>query len=336
MEPSDDPTSSKRKDDLFRRIQDRRDARSATAGTTNATAKDNEQATHEIDSMIREFSTRLTHTDNSGLDPSKDFLAVTEALDGLNKELQGLERHFKERAAQGMPKYDVERTQKSVSEVRAEYLRLQDRLQPKKKFGFKGRKSAKPASAAPVSSETATITPSKSTAGPAGDATSFRITNPEGKEVVIVPSSDVFERDVVIDGLTSCTVHIPGVPSTVHVTNVHDVTILCGPVQTSVFIEHAAKCTFALACQQLRTHSTTESKFYLKVTSKGIIEDCNGLQFAPYNLDYSGREDDFSKSGLSPDINNWNDIDDFNWLHSGKQSPNWSLLPEEKRQSFSM
>ena len=77
------------------------------------------------------------HIDNSGLDPSKDFLAVTEALDGLNKELQGLERHFKERAAQGMPKYDVERTQKSVSEVRAEYLRLQDRLQPKKKFGFK-------------------------------------------------------------------------------------------------------------------------------------------------------------------------------------------------------
>ena len=84
------------------------------------------------------------------------------------------------------------------------------------------------------------------------------------------------------------------------------------------------------------TCPTTESKFYLKVTSKGIIEDCNGLQFAPYNLDYSGREDDFSKSGLSPDINNWNDIDDFNWLHSGKQSPNWSLLPDEKRQSFSM
>ena len=84
------------------------------------------------------------------------------------------------------------------------------------------------------------------------------------------------------------------------------------------------------------TRSTTDSKFYLKVTSKGIIEDCKGLQFAPYNLDYSGREDDFSKSGLSPDINNWNDIDDFNWLHSGKQSPNWSLLPEENRQSFDM
>lgn len=336
METVDDPTSSKKKDYLFRRIQDRRDARSATSGATNATAKDNEQAAHEIDSMIREFSNRLADTDKSGLDPSKDFLAVTEALDGLNKELQGLERHFKERAAQGMPKYDVERTQKSVSEVRAEYLRLQDRLQPKKKFGFKGRKSAKPAAAAPVSSETAAKNASTITAGPAGDATSYRITNPEGKEVVIVPSSDVFERDVVIDGLTSCTVHIPGVPSTIHVTNVRDVTILCGPVQTSVFIEHAVKCIFALACQQLRTHSTTESKFYLKVTSKGIIEDCNGLQFAPYNLDYSSREDDFSKSGLSPDINNWNDIDDFNWLHSGKQSPNWSLLPEENRQSFSM
>ena len=72
-----------------------------------------------------------------------DFVAVTEALDSLNKELHDLERHFKEQTAQ-MPRYDVEKTQKSVSEVRTQYLQLQDQLQPKKKFGFKNRAKAAP------------------------------------------------------------------------------------------------------------------------------------------------------------------------------------------------
>ena len=52
----------------------------------------------------------------SGLDPGQDFLAVTEVLDALNKEMQDLEQHFKEKTVQ-MPRYDVERNQKAVSEV---------------------------------------------------------------------------------------------------------------------------------------------------------------------------------------------------------------------------
>jgi len=118
----------------------------------------------------------------------------------------------------------------------------------------------------------------------------------------------------------------------VHATNLTDVTFLCGPVQTSIFIDNCVNCTFVLACQQLRTHTTQDSKFYLKVTAKGIIEDCKGLQFAPYNLDYPDIGSHMTKSGLDPDSNLWDDIDDFNWLYSGKQSPNWSLLPEESRQ----
>ena len=86
-----------------------------------------------------------------------------------------------------------------------------------------------------------------------------------------------------------------------------------------------------VACQQLRTHETTESDFYLHVTSKGIIEDCHLTRFAPYKFSYEGSVTDVLESGLSSDVNNWDDIDDFNWLSSDQPSPNWSLIPEEER-----
>ena len=33
-------------------------------------------------------------------------------------------------------------------------------------------------------------------------------------------------------------------------------------------------------------------------------------------------------------INNWDDVDDFNWLAADKASPNWSILPEAERETF--
>ena len=39
------------------------------------------------------------------------------------------------------------------------------------------------------------------------------------------------------------------------------------------------------------------------------------------------------ESGLNERVNNWDQVDDFNWLVSGTHSPNWSLLPPEQRRS---
>ena len=86
-----------------------------------------------------------------------------------------------------------------------------------------------------------------------------------------------------------------------------------------------------VACQQLRTHETLNSDFYLHVTSKGIVEDCHRVRFAPYKFCYDNTDLDFMESGLSLDVNNWDKIDDFNWLSLDQASPNWSLLPENER-----
>lgn len=57
------------------------------------------------------------------------------------------------------------------------------------------------------------------------------------------------------------------------------------------------------------------------------------LKFAPYQLSYDELDSHYETSGLNCLINNWYDVDDFNWLVKDKQSPNWSILPEEQRSS---
>ncbi|KOM49731.1 hypothetical protein LR48_Vigan08g055800 [Vigna angularis] len=65
-----------------------------------------------------------------------------------------------------------------------------------------------------------------------------------------------------------------------------------GPVTGSVLIEEVEGCVFVMASHQIRIHSARKSDFYLRVRSKLIIKDSNGVRFAPYCLSYSGIEED--------------------------------------------
>ena len=40
------------------------------------------------------------------------------------------------------------------------------------------------------------------------------------------------------------------------------------------------------------------------------------------------------EAGIDQDKNNWNKVDDFNWLASTDPSPNWSVLPEHDRTTW--
>ncbi|CAI9592299.1 unnamed protein product, partial [Staurois parvus] len=107
--------------------------------------------------------------------------------------------------------------------------------------------------------------------------------------------------------------------------------VLCGPVSTSIFVDNCRDCLFAFPCQQLRTHTTRDSRFYLHVTSRAIIEDCTNLRFSPFTWSYPEILEDYRLSGLDRSRNNWDQVDDFNWLAMGVKSPNWSVIPEEER-----
>ena len=144
-------------------------------------------------------------------------------------------------------------------------------------------------------------------------------------------AEELHQRDVFLTELSNCTIRLYGNPNTLRLTKARSCTVLCGPVTTSVFLDDCSECVLAVACQQLRVHTTRDTRIFLQVTSRAIVEDCSGIQFAPYTWSYPGIDQDFEGSGLDRSKNNWNDVDDFNWLARDVPSPNWSILPEEER-----
>jgi hypothetical protein len=98
-----------------------------------------------------------------------------------------------------------------------------------------------------------------------------------------------------------------------------------------VFVDGCVDCIFHLACQQLRIHNTKHCNFYLHVTSRAIIEDSTHVGFAPYSWKYENIELHFKTAGLDVNRNNWDLVDDFNWLASDKPSPNWHILKDSEK-----
>ncbi|XP_017876945.1 tubulin-specific chaperone C isoform X1 [Ceratina calcarata] len=271
--------------------------------------------------------------------------APTSALPGIfdktNKDIQLLKNYLSQ-SKMFLKVYDIRKAQENLQLLESEASDLEMKLLPKKKFGFKNRRVVKKA----------TDKSHDMTDGLKDLKISEGIVNGSGKqnhklsskygdsacmllgkvdEQLVLDAENVNKNDVLISDLIRCTVRIYGTPSTLHMVNLKQCTILVGPVTSSVFVHDCSECVFAFACQQLRLHSSTDCTIYLHVTSRSIIEDCTRIRIAPYNWTYDDQANHFNLAGLDPKINNWNCVDDFNWLSNEKHSPNWSVLEPESR-----
>lgn len=230
--------------------------------------------------------------------------------------------------------YTIKKYQEIIQELTTRTRDLEDKLMPKKRFGFKNKTKK--------IVEVEKQTEDEKNNGHCKDEVDFikkpvfiynndsfcGFKNRVG-EVVELKAGTMLKKDVSLSNLEKCTIKLFGAPSTLHMSHLKNCYIFCGPVSTSIFAEDCDNCTFVIACQQLRLHSSTNINIYLHVTSRAIMEDCSKIYFAPYNLRYNEILNDFNVSGLDIGINHWNDADDFNWLNK-KQSPNWGLLEDAK------
>jgi len=253
---------------------------------------------------------------------------VTSKLDAAAAAFGEAERALSEGEV-AVASYDVRRLQNLLADHKERFRVAQEQLQPKKKFGFRAKKKA--ASEKKEEDEKDARKPMVATSTYEGCALKTKF-----GETIVLAEGETKGRDVLLSDMKECVVYISGCPSTLHMTGLSECTVLAGPVATSVFLEDCKNLTLAAACQQLRAHTTTDAYFSLHVTSKAIIEDCRGIRVAPYALAYSSLDSDFSASGLIRQVNNWSSPDDFNWLASDEPSPNWSIVAEQKRQTFSM
>lgn len=105
--------------------------------------------------------------------------------------------------------------------------------------------------------------------------------------------------------------------------NISHSLIICGHVSGAVHLTNIRDSVVVLASRQFRMHDSSNCDIYLLAASRPIIEDCAGVRFAPLPETFMGESDGKVE-------NMWEKVDDFKWLRN-EQSPNWSILPAEKR-----
>ncbi|ESO06448.1 hypothetical protein HELRODRAFT_155706 [Helobdella robusta] len=166
-------------------------------------------------------------------------------------------------------------------------------------------------------------------------------TNNNAKDIVNLDNveiakqnDEILNKDIRISNLTNCTVKLYGHPGAIHIDRIKNCKIFIGPVKGSILIEDCSDSKIIAACQQMRIHKTVQSHFYIHVTSRAIIEDSNNVKFAPFNWNYEGVKDHFNETGLDLEKNNWDLVEDFNWLVPNTLSPNWSILQKEDRMNW--
>ncbi|XP_041938936.1 tubulin-specific chaperone C [Alosa sapidissima] len=256
---------------------------------------------------------------------------ATQVLEEATVKIQQLQKFLNDSLVFLTP-YELRQAQATLQALQSSISDKREELLPKKKFAFKSRnvKSKTP------SSSIAELPKSTSNIDAVVNATVEQVQcafSHIDSQVVIKSADEIQQRDVLLSHLTNCKVRLLGSPSTLHIKHVRDCEILCGPVSSSVFVDQCTGSILVFPCQQLRTHNTKDTRIYLHVTSRAIIEDCQGVSFAPFNWTYSNLDADFAVSGLDKNRNNWDQVDDFNWLAAGTHSPNWTVIPEYDRKT---
>ncbi|EQC32101.1 hypothetical protein SDRG_10297 [Saprolegnia diclina VS20] len=219
-----------------------------------------------------------------------------------------------------LPPYDIRQSQAILSRLLAEIEAQRSALAPRKKFTFKAR--AKKASA----TTEAITAPSSDAPTPAiAPATLDHelIYADRCDEVLVIDAPE--SPDLTLARLTNCIVCIVTPTSALRATALRNCHVLTGPIAGSLWLEDCTESSFTVACRQLRVHHCHNARFYLRISSHPIIEDCSKLGFAPYTLQFDGLGAQLEASGMDRPSPLYAQVHDFKW-HRAQQSPHWYLL----------
>ncbi|XP_021904265.1 tubulin-folding cofactor C [Carica papaya] len=272
------------------------------------------ESKRSIESQLAE--SRINSTGDS-TQPKSHLASISSSISDLEK-LLAENSYF-------LPSYEVRSSLKSISDLRQNLENVTNELLPKKKFSFKSKSFPKKSDPKePEIKKANEILPSNFTVR---DSPGFRN---KKNEILIQNFKRLEIGEFTLSDLDSCEVRLVGTVNALFVHRLKNCKVYAGPVTGSILIEDVEACSFALASHQIRIHYAKRSDFYLRVRSRPIIEDSNGVRFAPYCLEYEGIEEDLKAAGLDEETGNWAKVDDFRWLRA-VQSPNWCIIPEEER-----
>ncbi|XP_068248297.1 tubulin-specific chaperone C-like [Palaemon carinicauda] len=253
-------------------------------------------------------------------------------LDSLVKDLQKIQQ-FHNESSMFLASFQIKKAQEHINELESDIFRRIQELQPKKRFGF-GKKNTE------KKDKSKELKLDKTDSGGAKLKSLEKIIERQfygfkdlNDETLTKSASELENRQFNLQNLSHCKVVALGNPSTLQFASLNDCIVIVGPTSRSAFIKDCVNCKFVIACQQVRIHNSKDTDFYLHVTGAAIIENCHSVRFAPYTLKYPELGTHYKFSGLDLDINLWDKIDDFHWLNKNEKSPNWDVIPENRRET---
>ena len=267
-----------------------------------------------FNSLKREIETELEDLVKltSNVEKKSHLTAAQEKVSSLQEMLND--------ALSYLPAYDLRKSQDAVTSIHENIARVQQVILPKKKFAFGKKKNASTNSNVAENKDIS----SAETKGKFTKYTGDVIYENKSNETLNIPKDEIHKKDVLLKNLKNCTINLHSTIGTLHCTNCTNCTFSVGPISGSLFLESCHESIYHVTCQQARIHTTHSATFYIHVTSKAIIEDSKELKFGKRVDFYEGYQEDVVEAGLG-ETNNWNDVDDFNWL-SKDPSPNWRTV----------
>ena len=130
-------------------------------------------------------------------------------------------------------------------------------------------------------------------------------------------------QSFVVDDCQDCTILLLDQIAQITVDECVNCRIVCGPVESSMFIRDSKNCVGAVACRQFRTRDLKNCDFALHCHSRPVIEESTGLRLGCWDLDYNGLSAHLSAALMTPFANHWSYVHDFT-----PRPGNWTFLPE--------
>ncbi|CAF2133608.1 tubulin-folding cofactor C-like [Brassica napus] len=319
-----DEALQKKHNDMLERFSARHQARKSDSASSSSTFESTSSFLSQFADSKRSIESRIAdlRLASSSEDSSKiksDLAEVSSSIDDLEK-LVAANSYF-------LPSYEVRSSLRSASDLKQSLDALSAALLPKKKFSFKSKQSSAAAAATKIQKRDLVSPPTNVVVR---DSPGFRNKRGETLSKSFRSSSSIGE--FTLSDLDSCRVHLTGTVNALFIHRLRNCSVYTGPVLGSILIDDVDDCVLVAASHQIRIHRAKRSDFYLRVRSRPIIEDSNGVRFGPYCLGYGGIEEDLKTAGLEEDTESWANVDDFLWLRA-LHSPNWSILPQEERLS---
>lgn len=151
-------------------------------------------------------------------------------------------------------------------------------------------------------------------------------------ETLVLRVEQSQSRDISLLDLVDCKVQILGQANTVYIRNLTNTCVTVCLARRAVTVVGCKDSQFNVICQQLRIDSTNRCSFSIYTSARSMLEASSDLSFSPISLDKINEHVTDSINHLMDENdfkwtdNNWDCIDDFDWLVPNTPSKNYKLV----------